>query len=449
MIDYIKSIFLKIDSRYLLLVFVGILFFFWPIPHTIAVRYWAILLSVVCAIYVVIKSRTNPFIDADIKPFATILSISTVWFFIQALLISPETSWALKEIGGQWLVGIVSFVLGVAAVFALREPKKIFLLISFIVAVNIAYIDLHGIRAYVNEGNVELRLMGLTEGPDKANYLTNFAFAIVATEIFFRNILNRRILPIDNFVLFGVAVLTLLSAYLETMRFGFIGIMFMVFTLYIFWFFMQSSKTINRTITGFVVVFCLISSIAFVSYKSDTRWESTFDTIPAALDTKTNKAWLNWDKYPRPLLESGEQVNHSNYMRVAWAKEGSILILENPFGVGYGRNAFGHALKAKYGEGGGHSHSGIIDLGIGTGIPGVVLWILFVGGLAFYGAKSFYKYKSYYGLLLCFIAGGYFFRMLVDSTIRDHMLEQFMFLAGMFLALTVKEKNEEDSASQI
>ena len=130
-------------------------------------------------------------------------------------------------------------------------------------------------------------------------------------------------------------------------------------------------------------------------------------------------------------------------------KEGFILITENPFGIGYGRNAFGHGLKAKYGEGGGHSHSGIIDLGIGTGFIGMGLWVVFLASLMYYGFRSFKKDESYFGMILLFIVSGFFFRMIVDSVIRDHMLEQFMFLVGLLLALSIKEINEKNSTSTV
>ena len=39
-------------------------------------------------------------------------------------------------------------------------------------------------------------------------------------------------------------------------------------------------------------------------------------------------------------------------------------------------------------------------------------------------------------LALLFLTAGYSFRMLVDSTIRDHMLQMFLFLAA-FLAVIV------------
>ena len=45
-------------------------------------------------------------------------------------------------------------------------------------------------------------------------------------------------------------------------------------------------------------------------------------------------------------------------------------------------------------------------------------------------------------VILFFLISGYFFRSLVDSNIRDHMLEQFMFLYGAFYLLTIQQMRE-------
>src|SRR5208283_2642454 len=158
-----------------------------------------------------------------------------------------------------------------------------------------------------------------------------------------------------------------------------------------------------------------------------------------------NKAWLNPNKYPYPKLKSGETVHGSNYERIAWIKEGVILVMENPLGVGFGRNAFGHAIKRKYPAEdvtAAHSHSGIVDLAVGTGVPGLLLWVLFIGCLMRGSIRKFRDQESYYGLLLFFITADFTMRSLVDSVLRDHMLQMFMFFAGLLYVLMLSEKEE-------
>src|SRR3989338_9017294 len=148
-----------------------------------------------------------------------------------------------------------------------------------------------------------------------------------------------------------------------------------------------------------------------------------------------NKAWIN-EALPQPRLANGQTVDWSNYSRIARIRAGLSLMADHPLGVGFGRNAFGHAVEQKYGLRTSHSHSGIIDLGVGIGVPGVLLWLAFLGALLRLGYRGMRESHSFAALALLFLTAGYSFRMLVDSTIRDHMLQMFLFLAA-FLAVIV------------
>ena len=85
-------------------------------------------------------------------------------------------------------------------------------------------------------------------------------------------------------------------------------------------------------------------------------------------------------------LANGVQLNHSNYMRIAWAAKGVEYISKDIYGIGYGRNVFGHAIE-KYDDNdsirGWHSHSGIVDFTIGVGLIGLLLWISFISSVIF------------------------------------------------------------------
>lgn len=442
---------------YALLFFLGVLTFFWPIPRTIAVRHISLALSVI-TLGIIVYGSKDIFLKTlkdgytKTKYILILLASMTVWFYFVAVFISPETEWSLKELNGQWLIGIITFCFGFTAIaLSFNDAKKIFFVSFAVIFLHSLFIDLESVKIFTtNGGIVPHKLMGLTEGPDKANYLTNWILAVVGAEIFFRTTKKISIIPVSRFFIYLAGFFVLLASYLETMRFGFIGLFFTFAgfaALYLIWGVNKFSKT--KILTSVLLALSAFTLIGYANIKADARWESTGETIAIALDTEHNKAWLDWKKYPIPQLSNGENVNHSNYTRPAMFKEGFILITENPFGIGYGRNAFGHGLKAKYGEGGGHSHSGIIDLGIGTGFVGMGLWVAFLASLMYYGFKSFKQNESYFGMVLLFIVSGFFFRMIVDSVIRDHMLEQFMFLVGLLLALSIKEINEKNIVSKV
>jgi len=93
----------------------------------------------------------------------------------------------------------------------------------------------------------------------------------------------------------------------------------------------------------------------------------------------------------------------------------------------------------------GHSHSSVIDWSLEVGIPGLLLWLAFIWGLMRRGLRSWFRDKNPSGLLLLFVVSGFFGRSIVDSNMRDHMMEMFMMLLGILLVLTSRhwQKNND------
>jgi len=79
----------------------------------------------------------------------------------------------------------------------------------------------------------------------------------------------------------------------------------------------------------------------------------------------------------------------------------------------------------------GSSHSGWLDLAIGAGIPGVLLWCMFLASVAHIGLRRYRSDGSVYGLALLLVTVGFSIRMLVDSVNYDHVFQQFMFVTGL------------------
>jgi O-antigen ligase len=142
----------------------------------------------------------------------------------------------------------------------------------------------------------------------------------------------------------------------------------------------------------------------------------------------------------RPTLPECRYVEPSAYLRIAFIRAGLRLIGEHPLGYGYGRNAFAHTLRTHYPSAQlGHAHSGWIDLGLGGGMPALALWAAFLGSLMWRGWRAFFERANAHGLLLFLLTTGYAGRMALDSVNKDHMLQMFMFLAGLLLILTAPQ----------
>jgi O-antigen ligase len=321
------------------------------------------------------------------------------------------------------------------------EAQKIFIaLIVTLLCIHVLYVDYSGVAALFQTGVLAKRLPGLTEGPDKSSYLSNLLMALLLAELLFRVTFKQRLLALPNAILGLLFVLTLFSSYLEDVRNGVISLTLLLLLTFLLYARARLAKLGRVTFAAnTVLALALIGVVLFAYVKSESRWRTLLETIPIALDTTTHKAWLMDDKN-RPPLASGKLVDPSNYLRIAFAKEGFLLVQDHPLGIGFGRNAFAHGIHAKYGYGYvGHSHSGFIDLAIGAGVPGVLLWLGWMATWFRFGLTRYFRHASFAGLALALLVFEFNARMVLDSISRDHSLQQFLFLAGLLTAFALSE----------
>lgn len=421
------------------LMILATLFFVWPIAHTLALRNALLLLSLLAFGWVVLRSKAH-ILSHELKTPYAIYGLLTIWLIVVAIVVSDQTAWSLWEIKGQWLKGSLALVLGTLAALSSTSgkflaPRTIFATLTVALLAHKAYLVSEALVAWSHHGEIPAKISGLAEHYAYASHLTNILIVFLGAEALYRIILKRAVLPFGTWFLGFSIVLALASSYLEAARNAMI-VLAALFVLASAWYWRERRSMAETKIVAASVGIALAFGGIFL-YKhiqSDARWQTLFQTIPIALDTETNKSWIDLNHHPLPQMADGRQVDHSNYMRIAWFKEGLKLVAEHPLGIGFGRNAFDHAIKAKYGmaTGGGSSHSGLLDFTIGTGIPGAVLWCAFLLGLMRLAARRWETSQSFYALALFFLVLSYGLRMLVDGIIRDHILEQFLFLAGLF-----------------
>lgn len=416
---------------------VGIFMFVLPIPHTISLR--DTLLLCLLGFFGFLAWRARPSSATwlpELRLPLVLYLILTLWLLVVALAVSPEPSWSLGEIRGQWLKGAVAWIAGMLAALSVQKEarlhKPMLMAVFIALLLHVLYLDFAALATLVQGGPVPRRIGGLTEGPDRLNYLTNILFAFLVAELLFRLSYRRGFLPLGYGLLGIVCAAVLFSVYVVQLRNGVLPLILMGL-LFAVLYYRQARSRIGRPVLA-VIGTLIVSGMflfAYLSTESDSRWRDLQETIPIALDTQNHKAWLDPVKYPYPSLPNGQPVNESNYLRIAWLREGSLLVLENPLGVGFGREAFEVGLRQKYGEGRGYSHSGFLDLAIGSGFPGAVLWLGFLGGLFYAARRRFAVSENYPSLLLMFLIADFGSRMFIDSIIRDHMLQQFLFLVGL------------------
>ncbi|HJW03578.1 MAG TPA: O-antigen ligase family protein [Azospira sp.] len=421
------------------------LLFVWSIDHTVAVRNVFIALSLLLLIPVW-SAFPGLLRDPDGgRPWRWVLAL-TAWLIFQAALISPEPAWAFGELRGQWVKALICLVIGFGTVIASRRQgvgrETICLVIAGALGFQCLLHALDSLWLWAQSGHPPFQIARLTGSKEKISYVNNLFMAMLAAELVVRINGGLRLLPIRWPLLAGAIGVAYFNSWVIGARNGVLGAMALTFSATLLILIAQRHRLGPRRllVVGTAVLLGL-GTLGFLSFKSDPRWQSMVQDMEIGWQTDRYKSWLDLERYPLPVRADGETVSHSNYMRLAWAKEGALIALEHPLGIGYGRTAFGHALVKRYPDEhpqpGAHSHSGMVDWAIATGVPGVALWLAFLGVGFVAGLRGYFQRQDPASLMLALVISGFFARSLVDSNLRDHMLEQFMFLYGAFYTLAL------------
>lgn len=437
---------INLPTRVLLALSIMLLFVY-TLPHVMALRLFllvtAFLISV-SAFLTALRQQQNELISA-----LTIYSILQAWMLVVALFIADQSYQSLLEWKGQWLSTTLSFVIGIGLAVMLmgaqqRKPSSV---IALVVAIPITLLIAVNSAAVLYD--ILLHESFITHDPGITDHTANIGYAIALLEpLLVADMLSRigkrtPLLPVSIWVasiVLGMSVFALVTASsrngLLTMLLAFIlgGIMMLSE--------LRKIYSRKRLVAVFAIGTFLISAYVGVALKSDPRWQTFIGTVPIAWDIDRDTRWLDGTGNDLPLLPNGESVEISAYYRIAWAHEAWRMLLVHPWGTEISRETF-HSLElAKYGHAGmAHSHNGWLDFGLNFGFPGLLLWATFFSLLARTGWRAWKEYKEPLGFALVLLVVMFAFRALFDSIFRNHMIEQFMLVAGLLIgALTFNKK---------
>lgn len=444
--------------HYFILSLFASLIFILNIPHTIAVRNGLVYILLIVLIYEGYKNKEQIKLlweNSEFKKIIIILIALTAYILLHSIFISHELSCSLDEFRGQWITPVGYFIVGgLLAIYTLSgklSKETVLTVLFYSMFVHILYIDLVALDKWLQTKSLISRYGGLTGSPVLVNYLTNILLAMLISEIIYRLRVKKRVLLISNILLYFYFILLIFSTFVEGMRHGVMALVFLGVTGSIV--FLYKNKEYSKKmkyLIGLSLIFLMIIPLAY-NLKYDSRWNSLIETIDISLDTQNNLYWLN-RKYEIPKLESGQNVSASNYERMAWGYKGTQFIIEDPIGIGFGRNAFGHACEMRYpdqvGSRGKHSHSSLIDFTIGVGVIGLLIWIIFIARVIKTTVLSYKSHVNYYAMFLFFITTGFFTRSILDSNMRDHMFLQFMLMAGVGLVMLIQNDKKLSTGNE-
>lgn len=421
------------------------LLFTWSLPDVPALRYWLLFLSLLGVAKLTSWQKLPLFWRAN-RWVLGLLAAFTLWLVWQALFISHETEWALTELSGQWLNALLALGLGILLACASREKT----LLSG-ATITTALVGVWVVQAMIAvgqsvthwwvHGELLRGLVPLTGGKLEMSFILNMLLAALTVDVLFRACHARRFLQVKAAGIAFALFFALVSLYLAGARNGIIGLLFLSFSAGMLYSIHQMRVAHwRRGLASALLLLAVITGFAAGGYHSDARWPAFFESARLGWAIDEHKAWQDIDHAPLPRMENGLPAEASAYTRVAFIHVGLRLIDEFPLGVGYGRNAFSHALRETGVDAHvGHAHSGWIDLGIGGGFPAVALFLVFLLSLMVTGGVRYFRDQDSHGLWLLFLATGFIGRMVIDSVNRDHMLQMFLFLAGYLLIMSMRD----------
>lgn len=398
----------------------------WPVAHTIALRNLLLVGGVLWAWGSLLRAR--PALSGSTSAPLGWCGAFLLWALLQTSFFATDQNRALGELWGQWGPAIAAGFFGWAlGLHAAREAWRETLWRALVLALLVhATATLWTALAPLFSGQAVLRRVGgLTEGPDKSNYLS-ITLACMLLAMFARKTGDRTRHMLPPWA-GGVAVLAVLATlYVEQIRNGLLSLGVALAVLAIF---LLTGPQVSPQARRLVLAAIMVGGIALGAlFKSDPRWQDTLESARLAWHGDTRAVVLG------EVSPTGGDP--SAYLRLAMLKEGLHLLAEHPLGIGFSRNAFGHGLRMAYGQGSGHSHSSLLDIAIGTGIPGALLLVAFFVSLMKTGWRAERRAQDGFGLLLLLLATATLVRAALDSCLRDHMLQQSFFLFGILIALT-------------
>ena len=424
---------------------VGLLFciyLVWQIPNVIALRHMVLL--VLCLFFLAAGVRgiygawtTRAGLPTP-KAVFIVYALYLSWLLVVAFGIAAEPGESLGELKGQWLPPTLCLLIGYGAALthSARQPSvpsPVRIAFWALVAHAVLQLIVAAWTIY-HEGSLSsVNFGGISDHKANVTYTNVLALALLLTEMAFSTV-EARLLGLGRRVQAITFVILLLSTYVSATRNGIIVFLLLTAIAAIAFGLPYKRQAPRRwwSILAACVVVMIIG--AWVALKSDSRWERFTATVPVAWDIDGNYAWVDPEKYPVPLAADGKPVDLSAYQRIAFAHAALRFLSQNPLGTEVSRDAFKGLVSAKYANTvQGHPHNSYLDLGISVGLPGLALWLAFLGTLIWFGWKSFRRWKNPAGMALIMVVLGFALRSLLDSIVRDHIIQEFMLTCGLLI----------------
>ncbi|WP_331775628.1 O-antigen ligase family protein [Sulfurospirillum sp. 1612] len=433
----------KINQRYLAFYFLTALFIFTIyIKHTISLQYFILFFMILTLVFIAKKEKYHRYamFFSKIKISMIFLFLLSSWILLQPIITSR--GYHLTEISNQFFSPLIYLFVGMCiAILLPKRSQKIIINIVFFVGFShlIILLTMAGYH-FLQSGVIPIRKVYILP-VDEISYLTNLIYSMFLAEIYTRFKYNQKYLYLSNFAIPFIFLTFVIAIYLEGMRWGVVTFSLTTITFILFYLLTSHHPKFQKFVLFSITTIFLIA-LVLGNLKSDKRWDSISETINISLYSPS-LYWLNPTKFPCPKLSNGQCVNMSNYIRLAQQVHGYKTLLDYPLGIGYSRYAYKNMMDEKYNnqEGGfNFPHSGVLNLIIGIGIPGFILYVAFTLSLLYLLLKLSPSFSQIFTIFFIF---AYNTRGIIDMTFMNHSLKVFFFLMGLGIGTAIFFNQQE------
>ena len=420
----------------------------WNIPHTIAGRYVCEGILLISVLFY--KPEWRLFFAKN-----KILIAFFVYLFLQLIFFSKDYPIAFSNFRAEWMHFILFSVIGAGTglILGKRDSRKILLYLGIAFSVPL-YIHLTlSLFKGISMGAIPWGYWGINLIHGDFAYPALEAIILFCAFYLFQAQGKR-----ERVTTIGLISICIASPLLATSRggvgFALMGALFVVIAY--FFFDTQNRIGMKTKVLFLVSIPVLIIGIYKIGVISDpNRWGGILSRVSIGLEGNPGKVYCEGidslreslqrkDIEITPSIQKGlDSVVDGDGARMMAARAGSMLALQNPMGIDQSKQAFQQAITNYCGSTPkiliSHSHDAWVDTALAIGIPGAILLFLVLMSYLKTGFTSFRAHASSspFGLALFASSFMWIFRGLLDSTMRDQMLEMqafiFALLAGIIL----------------
>ena len=417
----------------------------WNIPHTIAARY-------VCEGLLLILILSS---SLDWKPLLRKSKLITLFFaylLIQLFFFSTDLKSGLSGFKSEWMHFILFTLVGAGAGLIVSKQKSESTLLYIGAAFTIPLL-IHLILSVIKGieiGAVPWRYWGINEHHGDLGYTA--LQAVVLLLAYALCVAKTRSQQALSLILILACIASPLIAQSRAgVIFALAGIAFTSTT-----YFLVAQKKRDVGIKGFFILITLVICIGFLvkmGISADpTRWSGAFSRALVGFHGDPDSIYCNGINSLRnslkadgvaitPQIEAGiKSVEDGDGARVMVARSGLRMALENPMGINGSKQAYQIAIARFCGKPPAivisNTHNAWIDTSLAIGIPGAILLLLVLLNYGWQGFRMIRQGNQInpFALALFVSASIWILRGVLDSTLRDQMLEMQVFIFAFLLA---------------